>query len=114
LLSAPDAGIYAGSGWFAALIAAARAAVPSAECSAILDCGDDAGAAQAAIRIGIGAIVFTGRPDVAARLGDIAEQRGGRLLTVGPVASLDLGGDFFGSPAALQQRVADLYRSGTA
>src|SRR6266436_10394547 len=61
LASAPDAGIYAGPGWFSALVAAARAAVPAAQCAALLDCGDDAGAAQAAIRTGIEGIVFTGR-----------------------------------------------------
>src|SRR5206468_3951742 len=50
LLSAPDAGLAAGAGWFKALIATARAAMPVARCTAILDCGADAGAAQAAIR----------------------------------------------------------------
>src|SRR5216684_465206 len=64
LASAPDAGIYAGSGWFGALVAAARAAIPAGQSAALLDCGDDAGAAQAAIRAGIEGIVFTGRADV--------------------------------------------------
>src|SRR5712691_6976217 len=96
LASAPDAGIYAGPGWFGALIAAAREAVPAAQSTALLDCGDDAGAAQAAIRAGIEAVVFTGRADVAARLADIAEQRGASLVTTHPVAALDLGLLFFG------------------
>src|SRR5438034_5530001 len=47
IASAPDAGIYAGAGWFAAVLRAAREAVPAAECDALLDCGDDAGAAMA-------------------------------------------------------------------
>src|SRR5216683_7874426 len=76
LASAPDAGIYAGPGWFGALIAAARDAVPAAQSAALLDCGDDAGAAQAAIRAGIEGVIFTGRFDVADRLADIAGQRG--------------------------------------
>lgn len=94
LASAPDAGIYAGSGWWSALVAAARDAVPTAQFTALLDCGDDAGAAQAAIRTGIEGIVFTGRADVADRLADIARQRGVRLATSRPAAALDLGAEF--------------------
>src|SRR5829696_710484 len=84
LASAPDAGISAGPGWWGALVAAAREAVPAARFTALLDCGDDAGAAQAAIRAGIEAIVFTGRPDAAERLADIAAQAGLRLMTTRP------------------------------
>jgi hypothetical protein len=58
LLSAPNAGIYAGPGWWRALVEAAREAAPGAQAEFILDCGDDAGAAQGAIRAGIEAIVF--------------------------------------------------------
>src|SRR6185312_2439664 len=53
LLSAPDAGIYAGAGWFKAVVEAAREAEPGARFDAILDCGDQAGAVQAALRAGI-------------------------------------------------------------
>src|SRR5260370_2290929 len=86
LASAPDAGIYAGPGWFGALVAAARAAIPAAQCAALLDCGDDAGAAQAAIRAGIEGVVFTGRAHVAERPPDIASQPGARLPTAPPAA----------------------------
>ena len=108
LASAPNAGIYAGPGWFGALVAAARDAVPAAQGAALLDCGDDAGAAQAAIRAGIEAIVFTGRSNVAERLADIARQRGCRLVTARPQADLDLAADFFAAPTALRQRCAEL------
>jgi hypothetical protein len=111
LASAPDAGIYAGPGWFGALIAAACDAVPMAQSAALLDCGDDAGAAQAAIRAGIEGIVFTGRADVAERLADIARQRGARLLTARPVPTLDLGTEFFASPETLRRRCAFLLAS---
>ena len=111
LLSAPDAGLYAGPGWWREVIAAARAAVPAAECAAILDCGDDAGAAQAAIRAGIEAIVFTGRADVAARLADIAGQQGARLITDRPVAALDLAAEFFASPEALRHSCRAVLRA---
>lgn len=108
LLSAPDAGISAGPGWWPEVVAAARDAVPAAQSAALLDCGDDAGAAQAAIRASVTGIVFTGRADVAARLADIAGQRGSRLVTVRPEAALDLAGDFFALPATLRRRVADI------
>src|SRR5439155_14786297 len=108
LLSAPDAGLSAGPGWFGAMLAAARAAVPAAQSEALLDCGDDPGAAQAAIRAGIEAIVFTGRSNVAERLADIARQRGCRLVTARPQADLDLAADFFAAPTALRQRCAEL------
>src|SRR5438067_9033902 len=65
LLSAPGAGLCAGPGWWRAMIEAARAAVPEARSMALLDCSDDAGAAQGAIRVGVEAIVFSGRTDTA-------------------------------------------------
>ncbi len=111
LASAPDAGIYGGPGWWRELIAAAREAVPTAQCAALLDCGDDAGAAQGAIRAGIEGLIFTGRADVARRLSDIAAQRGVRLLTVPAEPALDLADDFFAGPDALRRRVADVLAS---
>ena len=108
LASAPDAGISGGPGWFGALIAAARAAVPAAQFTALLDCGDDAGAAMAAIRAAIEGVVFTGRADVAERLADIARQRGARLLTARPDPALDLGTAFFASAEALRRRCVDI------
>jgi hypothetical protein len=106
--SAPDAGIYAGPGWFGALLAAAREAVPAAQATALLDCGDDAGAAQATIRAGIEGIVFTGRADVAVRLADIASQRGALLVTTRPDPALDLGALFFADSETLRRRCAEI------
>jgi hypothetical protein len=114
LSSAPDAGIYAGPGWFGALIAASRDAVPAAQSTALIDCGDDAGAAQAAIRAGIEGIIFTGRADVAERLADIADQRGARLLAVRPTPALDLGVEFFAAPEALRRRCVTALGRGAA
>ena len=108
LASARDAGVYAGPSWFGGLIAAAREAVPAAQCTALLDCGDDAGAAQAAIRAGIEGVVFTGRLDVAERLADIAAQRGIRLSTERPVPAIDLAAEFFAAPETLRRQCADI------
>jgi hypothetical protein len=114
IASARDAGIYAGPGWFGAVLRAAREAVPAAECTALLDCGDDAGAAMAAIRAGLEAIVFTGRADVAARLADIAVQAAARLLTERPAAALDLGASFFADNDMLRRRCAEILASTAA
>jgi hypothetical protein len=107
LLSAPDAGIYAGPGWFRALADAAHDAVPDARFSTILDCGDDAGAAQGAIRAGVTAVVFTGRVDVVERLRAIAAAKGGRMLTTRPDSALDLGRWFFADADTLRRHCAD-------
>src|SRR5437588_10854450 len=61
LASPPDAGIYAGPGWFREVVRAAREAVPAARFTAILDCGGDASAAMAAIRARVEGVGFTGR-----------------------------------------------------
>jgi len=108
LASPPDAGIYAGPGWFREVVHAAREAVPDAPFTAMLDCGADAGAAMAAIRAGVEAIVFTGRTDVAARLADIAAHTGAKLLTERPAALLDLGDAFFAAGEAWRRRCLDL------
>lgn len=108
LVSAPEAGIYAGPGWFRALVEAAREAVPDARFSAILDCGDQAGAALAAIRAQIEQVIFTGRAEVARRLADIARQHGVRLEITRPAAVLDLGAEFFASAERVEQRCADI------
>ena len=108
LASAPGAGSYVGPGWFREVIVAARASVPAAHFSALLDCGDDVGAALAAIRSEVEGIVFTGRADVARRLAEIADQHGVRFVAGRPSASLDLGDDFFASSEILERRCADL------
>ena len=112
LLSAADAGVYAGAGWWKALIDAARDAAPQARFTEILDCGDDAGAAQAALRTGVSAIIFTGRADVAERLAAIAQLAGGSLWTTRPLPLLDLGELFFASSDTLREHCAHALASG--
>jgi len=107
LASAAEAGIYAGPGWWRELIAAARAVVPTAQSTALLDCGDDAGAAQGAIRGGAEGIIFTGRAEIAGRLADIARERDCRLVTERPDPALDLAAEFFAPPDRLRRRCAE-------
>ena len=111
LASAAEAGISAGPAWWRELIAAARAAVPTADSTALLDCGDDAGAAQGAVRGGAEGIIFTGHAEVADRLADIARQRDCRLVTERPAPALDLAAEFFAPPDRLHRRCAE-YLSG--
>jgi delta 1-pyrroline-5-carboxylate dehydrogenase len=108
LLSAAGAGSYLGPGWFNSLLAAAREAVPGAECAALLDCGEDVGAALAAIRGEVPGIVFTGRADVARRLADIAGQHAVRFATEPPAAAIDLGEDFFAAAEEAERRCAEI------
>ena len=105
--SAADAGGYVGPGWFGALTAAARQAVPEARFSALLDCGDSVGAALAAIRAEVEGVIFTGRADAAGRLADIARQHGVAFETERPAAVLDLVEDFFASPEDIERRCAE-------
>jgi hypothetical protein len=107
LASPPGAGISLGPGWFGGLVAAARAAVPDAECSAILDCGEQAGAALAAIRANIENVAFTGRDDVGRRLADIARRQGVGLISERPEAGIDLINDFFAADVTIEQRCGD-------
>jgi acyl-CoA reductase-like NAD-dependent aldehyde dehydrogenase len=96
-----------GPGWFKALVAAAREAVPDARCSSLLDCGDSVGAALAAIRAEVEGVIFTGRPDVARRLADIARQHSVRFETERPAPALDFAEDFFASQEDLERRCAE-------
>jgi hypothetical protein len=45
----------------------------------VIDCGDDAGLAMAALRTGSRDLLFTGPPRVAAKLADMAAQLGGQV-----------------------------------
>ena len=104
LVSAPNAGGYVGPGWFKALTNAAREAAPDTQCCILLDCGENVGAALAAIRAEVEGVIFTGHPDVAHRLAEIARQHGVRLETKRPADPLDLADDFFASQEDLERR----------
>jgi hypothetical protein len=76
LASAAGAGGYAGPLWFKSIIDTAAAEFPEVRLSAVLDCGDEAGTALAALRHGLRRIRVTGSPAAAERLADIAGQLG--------------------------------------
>jgi hypothetical protein len=85
LLSAPGAGVFAGAGWWRALVAAARAAHPATPCADILDCADAPGRAMEAIRAGQDVLVLDPACPAFARVAALA-----RVLPARPPA-LDLG-----------------------
>ncbi len=97
LLSAPSAAGYMGPAWFAALADAALEAAPTAEILPILDCGDRAGYALAALRQGVPCIRYEGTANE--RIRALAEAHGATLLTERP-DSLDLADYDNGGPDA--------------
>lgn len=84
LLSAPGAALYAGCGWWHALVAAAQARYPEVSCTDILDCADGSGQAMAALRIGLTRLVLW--PDAPGRdaVRSVAESMGGFVLAAPP------------------------------
>ncbi len=97
LLSAPGAGVYAGCGWWRAVMRAARQAHPGLDFPDILDCGDAPGRALAALRAGQALLVLTCAPVIWADIAGRAVRQGATLLAVPPPA-LDLA-----KPGATQQ-----------
>ena len=89
LYSAVGAAAYGGAAWFEAIVAAARSDFPEARCDAVLDCGDHAGLALAALRHGWRAIVLRGTPATRGKIAAIAAAQGARLDD-GATAALDL------------------------
>ena len=80
LLSAVDAGLSAGAGWWREVIAAARDSVPAAQARARCSIAATMPAPRRrALREGVEAIVFSGRAEVRERLADIARRRGSRV-----------------------------------
>jgi hypothetical protein len=89
VLSATGASGFAGAGWFASLVEQAGQEFPEVELTAMLDCADRAGDAPAALKLGLSHLIFTGHPEAAIRLQDIAAQSGATVIAARP-PSLDL------------------------
>jgi hypothetical protein len=87
LLSAPGAALYAGVGWWLALVAAATNGRPAPP--HVLDCGAAAGRALEALRAGQPAVVLQAVPRIFVEIALAAADRGATLLPVAP-PSLDL------------------------
>lgn len=89
LLSAPGAALYAGCGWWKALMEAARQAAPGAVMLDALDCADAPGRALEALSVGCRIIILEARADVFRRVAAIAAESGAAVWSARPSA-LDL------------------------
>lgn len=90
LASGPGAGAYAGPAWFKSLVEQAKSACPGAEAEAALDCGEAAGAALAALRMGFKRVGFSGNAQARADLEDMARALGAAIETGSDDSALDL------------------------
>jgi hypothetical protein len=81
LRSAPGAAGYAGVGYLKALGELAGQEL-------VIDCGEDAGLAMAALRTGCRRLAFSGNADSRQRLRDMAEQLGAELVEEAPASDV--------------------------
>ncbi len=88
--SPPGFAGFAGAGFWQAALAEAAAAHPAARVEAVLDCGEEAGLALAAIRAGVPAIRLRARTAARARLKDIARKAGVKFVEGRRPAACDL------------------------
>ncbi len=81
LRSAPGAAAYAGVGFLKAVVdqAMADGVLGDGDIEAVIDCGEDAGTALAALRAGWARVVFSGPADMLEKLADIAAQQDARV-----------------------------------
>jgi hypothetical protein len=89
LLSGPGAAGYAGCGWWRALIEAATLGRDAAMWSDLLDCGDSAGYAMAALRVGQRGVILAPETPALPAVRAASLVLGATLLTERP-AALDL------------------------
>jgi fructose/tagatose bisphosphate aldolase len=89
LRSAPGAAAYLGAQIFREIIETARAEYPGVDAVGVLDCGEDAGFALAALRNGVERVRVDLPAETRARVADIARQHGA-ALDDDPVSALDL------------------------
>jgi len=91
LISAAGAAATIGPAWFQGIVGHIERKYPKLHLQAVLDCGDAAGYALAALRSGVKFIRFSGNRAVAGKIADIARQQGAQLV-VDPLDILDLRG----------------------
>ena len=86
LVSAPGAALYAGAGWWRAVIDGARRLHPRTDCDDLLDCADAPGRAMAALRAGCMAVVLDPRCPGFAEVQAAAATLGAKVIGARPAA----------------------------
>ena len=86
LLSAPGAALFAGCGWWRAVIERARSDFPDVPARDVLDCAEASGYALGALRAGQRCIVLSPRAPGFRSVVAIAASIGGEVLTLRPPA----------------------------
>ena len=113
LVSPPEGARVLGIPVFIEMMSQTQEMVPEARFEPVLDCGDSAGLAQAALAAGLKTICFTGPNETYDKLCDIAGQLGARVISEYPEA-LDFGsaGDSGKTDeAAAQEKIRDWLQS---
>ncbi len=90
ILSAPGAVRAAGAGWWRELVTQACDSIPDQSAEWVLDCGDEAGMALAALREGVGTIALDADEPTWSRVAQIAARCDASLLRVSRRGALDL------------------------
>lgn len=80
LFSGPDAVASMGPAWFRNIVRSLEHTYPDLDVEAVLDCGDAAGYALAALRSGVKIIRYSGNTSAAKKIKDIAGTYGARLV----------------------------------
>jgi hypothetical protein len=86
LLSAEGAALYAGCGWWQALVSAARMEFPQVAIDDFLDCANASGQALAALRTGLRHLILTANAPGRERVAEIVSDQEGILLANRPPA----------------------------
>ena len=86
VLTPVNAGQYAGPAYYFEMLRALEREFPAARLRAVLDCGDDAAIAVAALELGWRAVILRGNATARARVGDIANRLKSELLARRPAA----------------------------
>ncbi|MGH7189236.1 MAG: hypothetical protein ACREF0_08685 [Acetobacteraceae bacterium] len=106
LLSARGAALYAGCGWWQAMVEAARAEFPATDVDDVLDCADAPGRALEALRVGVRNLVLDADCPAFPTVERVAAELGAQVLPAAPTA-LDLG-----QRGAMRRLLAWLDRAG--
>jgi hypothetical protein len=86
VLTPVNAGAYAGPAYYLEILRLAGEGAADVRFLGVLDCGDDAAIAVAALEMGWWGVVLRGNARARARVTDIANRNGGRVFTRRPAA----------------------------